>query len=138
MKEEEDDQGDETGDFFMSFKQKAGGTTKAGKTWSIDRIPMFDSQGKPVPQGTEVWGGSKMKVSFDVLTYAMPATKNIGLTLRLKAVQIIELVQGGSGSGSAEGYGFGEVEGGYEADTSPFNDTEDDTNDDDGDDTTGY
>lgn len=136
-KEEEDDEGDETGDFFLNFKQKAGGITKAGKKWSIDRIPMFDTKGQPIPDGTEVWGGSKMRVSFDVLTYAMPATKNIGLSLRLKAVQIIELVQGGSGGGSAEGYGFDEVEGGYEADTSPFN-NDPESDEDEGDEKTGY
>ena len=70
-----------------------------------------------------VWGGSKMKVNFEVVPYMAAATKSAGITLRLRAVQVIELVSGGGGN--AESYGFGEEEG-Y-ANEAPFSDASDET-----------
>lgn len=101
---------DETGEVLVNFKLKATGKTRDGKEFT-QKPALFDAKGKPA-EVKGVWGGSKIKVSFEVVPFY---TKLIGagVSLRLKAVQIIELVAGGNG-GSADSYGFGEEEG-YEA-----------------------
>lgn len=101
---------EDTGDILVNFKLKAKGQTRDGKEFE-QRPALFDAKGKPF-DGESVWGGSRIKVSFEVVPFY---TKLIGagVTLRLKAVQIIELKAGGSGA-SAGSYGFGEEEG-YEA-----------------------
>lgn len=103
---------EETGDLLVNFKLKARGTTRDGKEFTQKPV-LFDAKGKPT-EPEAVWGGSRIKVSFEIVPFY---TKLIGagVTLRLKAVQIIELIQGGGAS--AENYGFGE-EDGYEADES--------------------
>ena len=100
---------EDTGDLLVNFKLKARGTTRDGKEFT-QAPALFDAKGKPF-EGEAIWGGSRIKVSFEVVPFY---TKLIGagITLRLKAVQIIELRQGGGAS--AEDYGFGEEEG-YEA-----------------------
>ena len=102
---------DETGDLLVNFKLKAVVRTKEGSTFS-QKPALFDAKGKPITPES-IWGGSKIKVSFEVVPYYTKIA-GAGVTLRLRAVQVLELVTGGSG-GSAESYGFGEEEG-YEAD----------------------
>ena len=72
-----------------------------------------DAKGKPLTGETKVGGGSVIKVSYEVVPY-YTAIAGAGVSLRLKAVQIIEL-KAYSGGGNAESYGFGEEEG-FEAD----------------------
>lgn len=100
---------DDSGDLLVNFKLRASGTTRDGKEFT-QAPALFDAKGNPF-EGEEIWGGSKIKVSFEVVPFY---TKLIGagITLRLKAAQIIELRQGGGAS--AENYGFGEEEG-YES-----------------------
>lgn len=102
---------DETGDLLVNFKLKAVVRTKEGSTFS-QKPALFDAKGKPITPES-IWGGSKIKVSFEVVPYYTKIA-GAGVTLRLRAVQVLELVTGGSG-GSAESFGFGEEEG-YEAD----------------------
>lgn len=101
---------EETGEVLVNFKLKAKGQTRDGKEFE-QKPALFDAKGKPF-DGEALWGGSRIKVSFEVVPFY---TKLIGagVTLRLKAVQVIELKAGGSG-GNADSYGFGEEEG-YEA-----------------------
>lgn len=101
---------DETGDLLVNFKLKAQVRTKEGSTFS-QKPALFDAKGKPITPES-IWGGSKIKVSFEVVPYYTRIV-GAGVTLRLRAVQVLELVTGGSG-GSAESFGFGEEEG-YEA-----------------------
>lgn len=115
---------EDTGDLLVNFKLKASGKTREGKEFT-QKPALFDAKGKPF-DGDAIWGGSRLKVSFEVVPFF---TKLIGagVTLRLKAVQIIELIQGGGAS--AENYGFGEEEG-YESDETSaedegFSDAED-------------
>lgn len=97
---------EDNGDLLVNFKLKASGTTRDGKEFT-QAPALFDAKGKPF-EGEEIWGGSRIKVSFEAVPFY---TKLIGagITLRLKAAQIIELRQGGGAS--AENYGFGEEEG---------------------------
>lgn len=110
-----------TGDVEFSFKMVASGTNKKGEAWS--RKPdLFDAKGKPLKGDVAIWGGTKGKVCFTTNAYFIPATGAVGLSLKLEAAQVIELVS--SGSRSASSYGFGEEEG-YEfeeSDAAPFSD----------------
>lgn len=104
---------DENGDLLVNFKLKASGKTRDGKEFT-QAPALFDAKGKPF-EGDEIWGGSKIKVAFEVIPFY---TKMIGagITLRLKAAQILELRQGGGAS--ADAYGFGAEEGYDEEDES--------------------
>ena len=99
------------GDTFFKFKTKSTYTTKSGDV--LNRvIPIYDSQGKPLPKNTEVGHGSIVKVAYSIHPYYK--TKTIkGLTLYLNAVQVLELVE--RGERDASSFGFDAEEGGYVA-----------------------
>lgn len=107
---------DEEGNVIFKFKQKAVIHTKGGKDLKVN-IPIFDSKGKPCKNAL-IGSESKIKVNFSVFPYYMPTTKTCGLSLRPVAVQVIELVEP-QASGTAESYGFGEEEGGFEYEEEP-------------------
>ena len=90
----------------FTFKSKASFKNKAGEVQKRS-IPMFDAKGKPVK--ALVYGGSELKVRFDASAFFTPLV-GAGLTMRLDAIQIIELKTGGQ-SGDADAYGFDEEEG---------------------------
>tara|TARA_R110001606_G_scaffold397262_1_gene573160 strand:- start:862 stop:1470 length:609 start_codon:yes stop_codon:yes gene_type:complete len=96
----------ETGNVLFKFKSKAQIQTKDGKTIKITP-KLFDSKGTLLKDVTEIWGGSKIKISADIAPYFVGAV-GAGVSLRLKAVQIIELVTGGN---NADSYGFESTEG---------------------------
>ena len=54
---------------------------------------MFDAKKNPIPLSTIIWGGSKMRVAFNLVPYYTPML-GAGITARLKAVQVISLVEG--------------------------------------------
>ena len=117
--DELDDAGEETGRLIISFKSKHAPA-------------LFDSQ-KPKPQpikGVDPWKGSVVKIAGAFAGYDMPATKMAGLTKYMNAVQIIELVAGGTDAAS---YGFDGEDGGFAApeDDSAAFDADDDSDDDD-------
>ena len=96
-----------TGEVEFRFAMKASGKNKKGEKW--ERKPtIFDAKGKPVTLKS-IWGGTKGKVSFEVSPYFVDGTGVYGIKLYLRAVQIIELNQGGSRS--ASDFGFGEEDG---------------------------
>lgn len=99
--------GDETGNVIFKFKAKTGYTNKAGEYVKMEAPKLFDSKLQPIAKGTAIWGGSTMMVNFT--PSAFDAGKNIGVTLRLNAVQVIQINNGGGAS--AGDYGFGEQEG---------------------------
>ncbi len=100
------------GTVTFKFKLKAKVTPKKGDQFE-QKPALFDAKGKPLTGETKVGGGSTIKVSYEVVPY-YTAIAGAGVSLRLKAVQIIELKEY-SGGGNAESYGFGEEEG-FEAD----------------------
>jgi len=108
--EEMDEKNVPTGNIIFKFKRKAQIIAKDGKVIPF-KVAIFDSSGKPLID-TNVWSGSEMKVSAE-LVHWFTAMAGAGVSLRLRAVQITKLVEGGSGN--AEGYGFNNVEGGYTA-----------------------
>lgn len=116
----DDETEEETGQIEFNFKMTASGVSKkTNKPWN--RKPtIFDAKGVPMKNAPSIWGGTIGKVAFEVMPYFNAAQVEAGLSLRLDAVQIIELVSGGGKSASA--YGFGEEDGGYEHDNDAFAD----------------
>lgn len=108
------------GDTVFKFKTKSSYRTKSGDI--MNRVvPIYDSQGKPLPKNVDIGHGSIVKVAFSIQPYYK--TKNIrGLTLYLNAVQVLELVE--RGDGDAASFGFGAEEGGYVAPAVPNDEDE--------------
>jgi hypothetical protein len=95
--------------FLIKTKMKAKGIDRDGRAWS-SAPALFDAKGRAVKDRESLkgmWSGTVGKISFEACPFHQAAI-GAGITLRLKAVQIISLIEGG---GSAEGYGFGEEEG---------------------------
>ena len=111
---------EDTGKVTLKFKLKAKVTTKSGETFD-QKVAVFDAKGKPITETPYIGGGSKMKVSFEVIPF-YTALVGAGVSLRVRAVQIIELHEY-SGGASAGAFGFGE-EDGYEAEESVPNNNE--------------
>ena len=76
--------------------------------------PVFDSKGTPISKDILVWGGTTMKVAYEIIPYSNNMLGS-GVSLRLKAVQVHDLVSGGGAS--ADSYGFKEEADGYVAET---------------------
>lgn len=106
---------DDSGKVTVRFKLKAKVTPKQGDPFE-QRPALFDAKGKPIGADTKIGGGSKVKVAYELVPY-YTAIAGAGVSLRLKAVQVIDLVEF-SGGASSEAYGFGEEEG-YEAEDTP-------------------
>lgn len=101
---------DDTGNVTVRFKLKAKVTPKNGDPFE-QRPAIFDAKGKPITN-VSVGGGSKVKVAYELIPY-FTAIAGAGISLRLKAVQVIDLKEFTGGAG-ADAFGFGEEEG-YEA-----------------------
>lgn len=100
-----------TGLVEMKFTKRAGGERKSdGKEWTA-KPDLFDAKMKPInPKKVSIWSGSTAVVNFDLEPYFVTGTADYGLSRRLNAAQVIELVSAG-GSRSASSYGFSEEEG---------------------------
>lgn len=107
--EEEIIEGKPTGNLIFKFKTKAKIITRDGKVIP-NKVAIFDSSGKPMVDAN-VWSGSEMKVSAELIPY-YTAMAGAGVSMRLRACQIVKLVEGGSSN--AKGYGFESVKDGYE------------------------
>ena len=107
--EEEIIEGKPTGNLIFKFKTKAKIITRDGKVIP-NKVAIFDSSGKPMVDAN-VWSGSEMKVSAELIPY-YTAMAGAGVSMRLRAVQVTKLIEGGSSN--AKGYGFDKVKDGYE------------------------
>lgn len=107
----------DSGTLTVNFKMKASGVTKDGKAWN--RKPaLFDAKGKPLDVGTNVGGGSTIIVNYTPSPF-YTAMIGAGLSMRLEAVQVIDLKEGGGQS--ADKFGFTEQDGfSAEETTNPF------------------
>lgn len=106
----EDDEANETGELEAGFKMtNKVKSKKTGKTM-IFTPTAFDAKGNKIAL-VNPWGGSKLKVNFEMSPYFNEKDKEAGVSFRLYAYQVIELVQGSGGT--AESFGFGEEEGGF-------------------------
>ena len=105
LKPEEDDQGNKTGNYVANFKMKARVKPKNGQEFTQSPI-LLDSNGNRTD--AKVGGGSKLQVAYEAVPYdAMGG----GVTLRLKKVRILELVE----YGEKDNTDWGSEEGSYTA-----------------------
>ncbi len=96
------------GDFEIYAKQVSRRQTKNGLL--LFTIPVFDSKGAKLPKVPAIGSGSTLKLSVEVYTWYTDL-QGFGYTLRLKAVQLLDLIEYNNGSSSS--YGFTEEENGY-------------------------
>ena len=120
-----DEDGNETGKLKFKFKLKASGQTRDGRDYT-QKPAVVDAKRKPMDSDIAIGNGSTVKVAFEPVPYVMASTKQVGVSLRLKAMQVIDLVQYGGGAASVfdEEEGF-EVEEAAPTTTAAF-DVEDD------------
>jgi len=104
----DEETGDETGRLTINAKLKHKVTTKSGKSWT-QKPDFFNAQRVSLKNPPKIGGGSKLKLFVEANPYLRETDGVVGVSLRLKAVQIITLVSGGARS--AEQYGFGEEDG---------------------------
>ena len=83
----------ENGMALFKYKMKATGVNRKTKEPFSQRPALFDAKKNPLnPTSCNIWGGSKMKIAYNLRAYYSPAL-GAGVTAQLKAVQIIELVE---------------------------------------------
>jgi hypothetical protein len=84
----------EEGDYvFFKYKLKATGTNFKTKEKFSQRPALFDAKNNPIDTATLIWGGSKMKIAYSLVPYFTPML-GAGITARIKAGQVIEIVEG--------------------------------------------
>lgn len=103
---------EETGNVIFNVKTKYGILDRKTGEKRFNKIGLFDSKGAPLATGTAIYGGTVGKVAFQAAPYFVAGQGMAGISLRLSAVQVIDLV--GPGSRTAAQHGFGK-EDGYEA-----------------------
>lgn len=118
--EELDDEGSETGRLIFKLKLKAVVKTDK-KSWE-QKPRLFDSGDptagiapQPIEGDISIWTGTEAKCRVELFPYFMQSTKECGVSLRVKGVQILKLVSGGGAS--AGDMGFDAEEDGYMADS---------------------
>jgi hypothetical protein len=101
-KVETDEEGNETGNVIFNFKMTASGISKkTGKPFTM-APKLFDAEAQVLPQDTRIGGGTLARISYEISPFAQAAI-GVGVSLRLSAVQVIELVEWG---GDGTSYGF--------------------------------
>lgn len=77
----------------LKFKQNAVITPKDRTKDPINvKIAVFDKFNRPLDESNKIGNGSKIKVSFTPTGYYQASGRAVGLTLRIVAVQVRELV----------------------------------------------
>ena len=94
---EYDEAGNETGNVVFKTKLKARIKSRAGETYS-QSVSVVDAKKTPMDGSQMIGNGSMIKVAVEPFPYLMQSTKQVGVTLRLKALQVINLVEYGSPS----------------------------------------
>lgn len=122
----------EDGTYTINAKMYATGKTAKGEEFKM-APKLFDASGAVVPADTKIGSGSKLKLALWLKPYFNAADKVYGVSVKLQAVQVIELVEFGGGR-SADAFGFGQEEGFSAKDvkpSTPFSEDEPDVDDED-------
>ena len=113
--DEIDDDGEPTGKVIFKMKTVVAGTDKRTKqSWSRE-VAIFDSQNEKIVgdsrSNLKLWGGSKIAVALQIVPYHAPGLKQAGISLRITAVQVVELA---GVERTASAYGFGSHDTGFQ------------------------
>ena len=81
----------ETGIYCFKYKQSAIGRPHKGEPFEI-KVDVFDAKMNHWPKDVLIGNGSIVKVCFSLYPWNVVARGGVGVTLRLKAVQIIDHV----------------------------------------------
>ena len=79
---------------IFNFKLKASGIRKSDQKHFTQKPDLVNADLSPLGPDVQIWGDSILRVTFEPYAWNMPI--GIGCTLRIKAVQILELVTGKS------------------------------------------
>lgn len=90
-------EGEPTGNVIFRIKQKAKVTLQDGTSFEQAPVVVMADTGERCEQ--PVYNGSTIRVRGQIVPYTNAAAAIVGVTLRMKAVQVIDLVTGG-GDGS--------------------------------------
>ena len=104
--------GSTSGRVIVKMKRKAEGTYVSGKNagtpWKAS-VPIFDANKNPVLESAGIiQGGSVVRIQTEIIPFYMNATATAGISLRIFAVQVLEM----EGASVAD-EGFDVEEGGY-------------------------
>ena len=91
---EYDEDGNDTGNVMFNCKLKAVQVLRDG-TKRVQKPFVCDSKVKPINPDTLIGNGSKVIVKVQPNPYMMPATKTVGVSLKMLGVQVIDLVEYG-------------------------------------------
>ena len=94
-------EGEPTGNMLFRFKLKALVTPRDGDSFEQAPVVVDAATGEKIDQ--PVYNGSVLRIKGQVVPYTNAATGIVGVTIRMKAVQVIELVSGSSDGGSCRG-----------------------------------
>ena len=98
---------DVEGEWILKTSCPAEGKNRKGEVYQ-NKVAVFDSKKQPMPKSIQIWGGSKVILQVEPRAYYIPATAKYGVSLRLRAAQVVELISGGS---TGDSFGFSEQEG---------------------------
>ena len=87
-----DKDGNEIGEIEFKTKLKAKFQSRDGK-WFSQKPVVVDSKRSPITKETLIGNGSTIKVAFEPIAYTMMTTKTCSVSLRLKGVQVLNLVE---------------------------------------------
>ncbi len=115
--------GESTGLVQFNFKSKAKIKPRNGAEPFHIKLAIFDAKGQAVSSDIRIGTGSKMRVCAELVPYFTDLV-GAGVKLRLKAVQIVDLVE--YTGPTASQFGFG-LEDGYDSTHTPEDDEPDDS-----------
>jgi len=84
----------------FNFKLKASGTRKKDNKSFTQKPIISNADRTQFDESMQIWGDSILKVCFEPYFWNMPI--GIGCTLRLKEIQVLELVTGNTSSSKAD------------------------------------
>lgn len=90
-------EGEPTGNVLFRFKLKATVTPKVGDAFTQAPAVILADTGEKCE--SPVYGGSIVRIRGQVVPYTSAASGIVGVTMRMKAVQVIELQTGDSSGG---------------------------------------
>jgi len=85
----------------FNFKLRASGVNRTTNKSFTQKPTVVDHNLDPLPEDKSIWSGSVLRVNYEPVSYNVAST-GIGVTLRLKGVQIKKLVEGNLGG--AQGF----------------------------------